>query len=59
MGQHRIFNADMHELGFLRKEFMDFYGHKREMEMTYAGDYLLTQALPESQAILAKGAAAA
>lgn len=37
--------ASGNELGFLRRDFLAFYGHKREMELTYTPD-LLSQALP-------------
>lgn len=37
-GMTYIRNAPDHELGFIRRDFLAFYGHKREMEMAY-GSY--------------------
>ena len=44
-GLKRIGDADMHEFGFIRKEFVSYYDHRRETELTY-NPAQLGQALP-------------
>lgn len=45
-GPGRLWNATDHELGFIRREFMDFYDHKRQCEIDY-NPALLSQLLPK------------
>ncbi|MDE2098004.1 MAG: hypothetical protein KGL39_12195 [Patescibacteria group bacterium] len=49
-GINRICMASERELGFIRREFLDFYSPKREAELSYGG--LMTQALPERKTVL-------
>ncbi len=44
-GLKRIDQTDLQDLGFVRKEFVSFYDHKRESELTYTPG-LLSQPLP-------------
>lgn len=53
-GMRRICNCDLHDLGFLRREFLEYYEPKRHQELEY-GQNLLAQplrrvALPEAAA---------
>lgn len=54
-GPSRIWNASHRDLGFIRQEFVEFYGRKREQEMAY-GDYAqLGQPLPTRAGALPEG----
>lgn len=44
-GMARVWSADLHDLGFIRREFLEFYEHRRDAEVRY-GPKLMAQPLP-------------